>query len=67
MRVKMQLDVGNEPYLSTAQALCLLVSHIFYYKAFANGQRIKTNLHVDLEFLDNFLECNFFYILPDEH
>ncbi len=27
----MQLDVGNEPYLSTAQALCLLISHIKVY------------------------------------
>ncbi len=23
----MQLDVGSEPYLFTAQALCLLISH----------------------------------------
>ena len=24
----MQLDVGSEPYLSTAQVLCLFISHI---------------------------------------
>ncbi len=30
---KMQLDVGSEPYLSTAQALCLLISNIFYFKS----------------------------------
>ncbi len=29
---KMQLDVRSEPNLSTAQALCLLISHSFYYK-----------------------------------
>ncbi len=34
----MQLDVGSEPYLSTAQALSL-ISHIFYYKSIANWQR----------------------------
>ncbi len=38
--VKMQLDVGSEPYLSTAQALCLIISNNFYYKSFANGQII---------------------------
>ena len=27
----MQLDVGSEPYLSTAIALCLCISHTFYY------------------------------------
>ena len=37
---KMQLDVGSEPYLSKAQALCLLISHIFYFKLLANCQRI---------------------------
>ena len=37
---KMQLDVGSEPYLSTAQALCLFSNHTFYYKTFANWQRI---------------------------
>ena len=37
---KMQLDVGNKPYLSTAQTLCLLISHIFYIKSVANWQRI---------------------------
>ncbi len=36
----MQLDVGSEPYLSTAQVLCLIISNTFYYKSFANGQRI---------------------------
>ncbi len=36
----MQLDVGSEPYLSTAQALCLILSNTSYYKSFANGQRI---------------------------
>ncbi len=30
----MQLDVGSEPYLSTAQALCLFISHTLYYKSF---------------------------------
>ena len=25
--LKMQFDVGSEPYLSTAQALCLLIIH----------------------------------------
>ena len=38
---KMQLDVGNEPYLSTAQALCLLISHSIYYKSVANWQGIS--------------------------
>ncbi len=36
----MQLDVGSEPYLSTGQALCLFISHIFYYKSFENWQRV---------------------------
>ncbi len=36
----MQLDVGSEPYLSTAQALCLFISHTFYYKSFEKCQRI---------------------------
>ncbi len=36
----MQLDGGSEPYLSTAQALCLCIGHIFYYKSFVNWQRI---------------------------
>ena len=36
----MQLDVGSEPYLSTAQALCLFISHPFYSKSFANWHRI---------------------------
>ena len=39
--LKMQLDVGSEPYLSTAKALCLIISNTFYYKSFANGQRIE--------------------------
>ncbi len=39
-REKMQLDVGSEPYLSTAQALCLFISHTFYYKSFENWQRM---------------------------
>ena len=30
----MQLDVGNEPYLSTAQALCLLISHSSFKQYF---------------------------------
>ncbi len=29
--LKMQLDVGTEPYMSTAQALCLLIGHTFYH------------------------------------
>ncbi len=37
---KMQLDVGSEPNLSTAQALCLAIGHIFYYRSVANWQRI---------------------------
>ncbi len=37
---KMQLDVGSEPYLTTARALCLLTVPIFYYKSVANWQRI---------------------------
>ncbi len=36
----MQLDVGSEPYLSTAQAICLLITHMFYDKSGANWQRI---------------------------
>ncbi len=49
----MQLDVGSEPHLSTAQALCLIISNTFYYKSFANGQRITAmakseNLHLSL-------------------
>ncbi len=28
---EMQLDVGSEPHLFTAQALCLYISHIFYF------------------------------------
>ncbi len=31
----MQLDVGSEPYLSTSQALCLLIS---YYYSVRDGQ-----------------------------
>ena len=45
---KMQLDVGNEPYLSTAQALRLLTSYIFYYKYVANWQRITAMAKSDL-------------------
>ncbi len=37
---KMQPDVNNDPYLFTAQAICLLITHIFYYKSGANWQRI---------------------------
>ncbi len=43
---EMQLEVGSEPYLSIAQALCLLISPIFYYKSIANWQRIgKFQIH----------------------
>ncbi len=38
---KLQLDVGSEPYLSTAKALCLFISNTFYYKSFENWQRIS--------------------------
>ena len=37
----MQLDVGNEPYLSTAQAPCLFINHIFYIQSLAIWQRIR--------------------------
>ena len=35
---------------------------IFYYKSFANGQRIKANLYVDLAFFGQFLECSFYFL-----
>ncbi len=31
---------ANESYLSTAQVLCLLITHIFYFKSLVNWQRI---------------------------
>ena len=40
-KLKMQLDIGSEPYLSTAWAFCLFSSHNFYYKTFTNWQRIQ--------------------------
>ncbi len=36
----MQPDVGNEPYLFTAQAPCLFINCAFYYKSIASWQRI---------------------------
>ncbi len=36
----MQLDVGSEPNLSTAQALCLFINHPFYYESFVNWHGI---------------------------
>ncbi len=38
--LKMQLDIGSEPYLSIAQALCLLISHTPFYISFATWQKI---------------------------
>ncbi len=40
---KMQLDVGSEPYLSTAQALCLFISHL-RIAAMAKSDSIITQL-----------------------
>ncbi len=37
VKKKIQFDVGSEPYLSTAQTLCLLISHILYYKSRRTG------------------------------
>ncbi len=37
----MQLDVESEPYLSSAQVLCILMSTIFHYKSVANWQSIS--------------------------
>ncbi len=41
----MQLDVGSEPYLSTAQALWLFISHTF-----ANRQRITAMTALNRKF-----------------
>ena len=69
----MQLDVGSEPYLSTAQALCLFSNHTFYYKTFANWQRITAMAKSEFfayapikalccgeDFY--FLECNWYFL-----
>ncbi len=47
----MQLDVGSEPYLSTAQALCL-ISHIFHYKSIANAALLLVNKLLVISFTD---------------
>ena len=39
----MQRDVGNEPYLSTAQALCLFISHILSITSQSTEYRVQTD------------------------
>ncbi len=56
----MQLDVGSEPYLLTAQALCQFISHPSYYKLFANWQRVTAITKFQIHSYNTFRDMNYY-------